>query len=73
MSVEHDPGGTHHCHLDEGYWDLVLAPHRPRMPAVLRGDVLHRAGRLTDDEGRPETTHAPVPGPGAARGAKGAV
>lgn len=31
------------------YWALVIAPHWPRMHAVLRADVLHRARRLTDE------------------------
>ncbi|MEV7596058.1 winged helix-turn-helix domain-containing protein [Kitasatospora sp. NPDC089797] len=30
------------------YWLLVIAPHWPRMHAVLRADVLHRARRLAD-------------------------
>ncbi|MER7985287.1 winged helix-turn-helix domain-containing protein [Streptomyces noursei] len=30
------------------YWLLVIAPHWPRMQAVLRADVLHRARRVTD-------------------------
>ncbi|MEU2420899.1 winged helix-turn-helix domain-containing protein [Streptomyces sp. NPDC007851] len=30
------------------YWALVMAPHWPRMQAVLRADILHRARRLTD-------------------------
>ncbi|WP_426368088.1 ArsR/SmtB family transcription factor [Streptomyces sp. E-08] len=30
------------------YWLLVMAPHWPRMYAVLRADILHRARRLTD-------------------------
>ncbi|MDT0543638.1 hypothetical protein [Streptomyces lonegramiae] len=28
------------------YWSLVIAPHWPRMRAVLRADILHRAQRL---------------------------
>ncbi|MER5629188.1 ArsR/SmtB family transcription factor [Streptomyces nitrosporeus] len=31
------------------YWTLVIAPHWPRMHAVLRADVLHRARRLTEE------------------------
>lgn len=30
------------------YWLLVIAPHWPRMHAVLRADILYRARRLTD-------------------------
>ncbi|UJB45943.1 ArsR/SmtB family transcription factor [Streptomyces sp. A1-5] len=30
------------------YWLLVIAPHWPRMHAVLRADILHRARRLAD-------------------------
>lgn len=30
------------------YWTLVIAPNWPRMHAVLRADVLHRARRLAD-------------------------
>ncbi|MYT27592.1 MULTISPECIES: metalloregulator ArsR/SmtB family transcription factor [unclassified Streptomyces] len=30
------------------YWALVIAPHWPRMQAVLRADVLHRAQQLAD-------------------------
>ncbi|MFG3530029.1 DUF5937 family protein [Streptomyces sp. NPDC047917] len=30
------------------YWALVVAPHWPRMRAVLRSDILHRARRLAD-------------------------
>ncbi|MGW2747072.1 DUF5937 family protein [Streptomyces sp. NPDC001450] len=30
------------------YWLLVIAPHWPRMHAVLRADVLHRARRLAE-------------------------
>ncbi|MFI7005353.1 ArsR/SmtB family transcription factor [Streptomyces sp. NPDC050145] len=30
------------------YWALVVAPHWPRMQAVLRSDILHRARRLAD-------------------------
>ncbi|MFI2202837.1 ArsR family transcriptional regulator [Streptomyces sp. NPDC020192] len=30
------------------YWALVIAPHWPRMQAVLRADILHRARQLTD-------------------------
>ncbi|WP_369365198.1 helix-turn-helix domain-containing protein [Streptomyces sp. CG4] len=30
------------------YWTLVIAPHWPRMHAVLRADVLHRARRPAD-------------------------
>ncbi|MEK9518817.1 ArsR/SmtB family transcription factor [Streptomyces sp. NPDC087908] len=32
----------------ETYWLLVIAPHWPRMHALLRADILHRARRLTD-------------------------
>jgi hypothetical protein len=31
------------------YWALAIAPHWPRMHAVLRADVLHRAQRLAND------------------------
>ncbi|MET8749674.1 winged helix-turn-helix domain-containing protein [Streptomyces sp. NPDC004667] len=30
------------------YWLLVIAPHWPRMHAVLRADILHRGRRLAD-------------------------
>lgn len=30
------------------YWLLVIAPHWPRMHALLRADILYRARRLTD-------------------------
>lgn len=32
----------------KAYWDLVLAPHWPRMRAVLETDVLYRAKQLAD-------------------------
>ena len=30
------------------YWDATLAPHWPRIRALLAADLTHRAGRLTD-------------------------
>ncbi|MCC9309512.1 helix-turn-helix domain-containing protein [Kitasatospora sp. RB6PN24] len=32
----------------EAYWELVLAPHWPRLLTLLRGDVLHRARLLAE-------------------------
>lgn len=32
----------------QAYWLLVIAPHWPRMHAVLRADILYRARRLAD-------------------------
>ncbi|MFI6151465.1 ArsR/SmtB family transcription factor [Kitasatospora sp. NPDC051170] len=43
------------------YWALVVAPHWPRMHAVLRADVLHRARQLTD-AGAAELFHGIDPG-----------
>jgi DNA-binding transcriptional ArsR family regulator len=34
--------------LMRAYWDRVLAPHWPRMRALLESDILHRARRLAD-------------------------
>ncbi|MEU0804008.1 hypothetical protein [Streptomyces sp. NPDC005970] len=47
------------------YWSLVIAPHWPRMQAVLRADILHRAQRLAAGGAA-----APFPGidPGCAGG-----
>ena len=38
------------------YWDATLAPHWPRIRALLGADLTHRAGRLTD--GGPSTLFA---------------
>jgi DNA-binding transcriptional ArsR family regulator len=34
--------------LLRAYWDRALAPHWPRLRAVLEGDVLHRARQIAD-------------------------
>jgi hypothetical protein len=34
--------------LLRAYWDRALAPHWPRLQAVLEGDVLHRARQIAD-------------------------
>src|SRR3954452_160412 len=34
--------------LFRGYWERALAPHWPRIRAVLEGDILHRARQLAD-------------------------
>ncbi|MFE7191139.1 DUF5937 family protein [Kitasatospora sp. NPDC057541] len=34
--------------LVEGYWEIALAPHWPRMRSLLEGDVLHRAGLFAE-------------------------
>ena len=34
--------------LLRAYWDRALAPHWPRMRALLEGDVLHRARQMAD-------------------------
>ncbi len=34
--------------LIRAYWDRALAPHWPRLRAVLEGDVLHRARQIAD-------------------------
>jgi DNA-binding transcriptional ArsR family regulator len=34
--------------LIRAYWDRALAPHWPRLRAVLEGDVLHRARQMAD-------------------------
>ncbi|HEY1276476.1 MAG TPA: DUF5937 family protein [Thermoleophilaceae bacterium] len=34
--------------LVRAYWDRALAPHWPRLRALLEGDVLHRARRMAD-------------------------
>lgn len=34
--------------LLRAYWDLALAPHWPRVRALLEGDVLHRARQMAD-------------------------
>ncbi|MFE6748608.1 DUF5937 family protein [Kitasatospora purpeofusca] len=45
-----DPLGTLATVADtlHDYWSLVIAPQWPRIEAVLRADVLHRARRLAD-------------------------
>jgi hypothetical protein len=35
--------------LVRAYWERALAPHWPRIRALLEGDVLHRARQLADD------------------------
>ena len=37
-----------HVELLRAYWDRALAPHWPRLRAVLEGDVLHRARQIAD-------------------------
>ncbi len=32
----------------EGYWDVAIAPHWPRIHTIQQGDVLYRARRLAD-------------------------
>ncbi|KOV20364.1 hypothetical protein ADK60_26465 [Streptomyces sp. XY431] len=45
-----DPLGTLSAITDTlyRYWALVIAPHWPKIEAVLRADILHRARRLAD-------------------------
>src|SRR5207248_365905 len=47
--VEDPPSGVESlADLLRAYWDRALAPHWPRLRAVLEGDVLYRARRMAD-------------------------
>lgn len=49
--AENDPRGLLQEIADalQHYWDLILAPHWPRMRSLLEADVLHCAKRLAND------------------------
>jgi biotin operon repressor len=49
LLVEDPPSGLAAlADLIHAYWDRALAPHWPRLRAVLEGDVLYRARRMAD-------------------------